>query len=72
MQAANQQKNLARFSELVLADRALHDQLRAITNPADFVALAIRLGAERGCVFTATEVEAALDEQRRTWLERWL
>jgi len=62
----------AQFRELVLADRELHDRLRATTTQTEFVALAVQLGAERGCVFTAQWVETAVCEQRRAWLERWL
>jgi hypothetical protein len=65
-------QNLERFGALVLADRELHAQLRATANEADFVALAVRLGAERGCVFSAPAVVAALREQRRVLRERWL
>jgi hypothetical protein len=72
MESLNERQNLERFGELVLADRALHDQLRATANEAAFVALAVRLGAERGCDFTAPVVQAAVNEKRRAWLERWL
>jgi hypothetical protein len=65
-------RNLARFGDIVLAEAQLHDQLRAAASEAAFVALAVRLGAERGCDFTAPVVEAAVREQRRAWLERWL
>jgi hypothetical protein len=71
MGAFDERENLERFGDFVLADPKLHDQLRA-ANPEDFAALAVRLGAERGCVFTAPAVVAALREQRRAWLERWL
>lgn len=72
MESIDQRQNLERFGQLVLADRRLHDQLRATANEKTFVALAVRLGAERGFDFTAMVVETALREQRRTWLERWL
>lgn len=72
MESIDQRQNLERFGQLVLADRGLHDQLRATANEKTFVALAVRLGAERGFDFTAMVVETALREQRRTWLERWL
>jgi hypothetical protein len=72
MKAMDPQQNLERFGELVLTDCELHDQLRATANEAAFVALAVRLGAERGCEFTATVVQAAINEKRRAWLERWL
>jgi len=72
MATIDQQQNLGRFGELVLANRELHDQLRATANEADFVALAVQLGAEHGCEFAATVVQAAINEKRRAWLERWL
>ena len=72
MESLDQRQNLERFGELVLADRELHDQLRATADEKAFVALAIRLGAERGFDFTAVDVEAALRERRRAWVERWL
>jgi hypothetical protein len=65
-------QNLERFRLLVLADRHLHDQLRQTADVDAFVALAVRLGTERGCVFTADEVRAALRERRRALLERWI
>jgi hypothetical protein len=72
MEHIEERQNLARFGELALADRKLHDRLRAATDEAAFAALAVRLGAERGCRFTAAAVEAAVREQRRAWLEQWL
>ena len=71
MDAPDQWRNLERFREMVLSDRELHARLRAAGRQA-FVPLAVQLGAERGCVFTAAAVEAALREQRRVWLERWI
>lgn len=67
-----ERQQLARFREQVLADRELHNRLRATASQSEFIALAVQLGAERGCVFTAQLVETALREQRRAWLERWL
>lgn len=72
MADTNERRNLERFGALVLADDALHDQLRAAASEADFVALAVRLGSERGCVFLPVTVTAAIREQRRAWQERWL
>jgi len=65
-------ENLDRFGELVLADRALHDQLRAAENADSFIALAVKIGAKHGCSFTAATVQADLNEKRRAWLERWI
>jgi len=72
METLKHRQNLERFGDLVLADRELHDQLRAAADEAAFVALAVRLGSERGCLFTARVVREALEEKRRAWLERWL
>ena len=72
MELLDERQNLERFGELVLADHELHDQLRAAADESAFVALAIRLGAERGCDFTASAVRDVLNEKRRAWLERWL
>jgi hypothetical protein len=67
-----QRQNLERFGELVLADYPLHEQLRAARDTEAFTTLAVQLGAERGCVFTAEVVRNALNERRRAWLERWI
>lgn len=72
MEPSHEQLNFARFGELVLADPELHAQLRATANEQEFVALAVRLGADRGCDFSLPVVQAAVEEKRRAWLERWL
>jgi len=72
METLTERQNLERFGELVLADRELHEQLRATANETEFAVLAVRLGAERGCDFTLPVVQAAINEKRRLWLERWL
>jgi Nif11 domain len=65
-------QNLERFRQLVLADRSLFEQLRQTADLDGFVALAVRLGAEQGCVFTEQEVREAVRAWRRAWLERWI
>ena len=65
-------RNLERFQEMVVADRRLFTQLRGTADLESFVALAVQLGAERGCGFTPETVHAAIQERRRAWLERWL
>ncbi|HEX5221300.1 MAG TPA: hypothetical protein VFZ59_17180 [Verrucomicrobiae bacterium] len=72
MEAVDEQRNLERFGELVLANRELHDRLRAATDEAAFVSLVVRFGEERGCGFSAATVQAALNQKRRAWLERWV
>jgi hypothetical protein len=72
LEPLTQAQNLERFGELVLADKALHDQLRAAPNEPAFIELAIRLAAERGCELTASTLQTAINHKRRAWLERWL
>jgi hypothetical protein len=71
METPDPQQNFVNFGELVIADRELHNRLRA-TGSEDFIALVVQLGQERGYVFTAAVVETAIRAQRRVWLERWL
>jgi len=72
LEPLTQALNLERFRELVLAESALHDQLRAAPSEAAFIELAIRLAAERGCELTASALQTAINQERRAWLERWL
>jgi hypothetical protein len=72
LERLTQAQILQRFGELVLADRALHDQLRAAPNEPAFIELALRLAAERGCELTASALQTAVNQKRRAWLERWL
>lgn len=60
------------FRELVLHDHALQQQLRETPDWTNFLALVLRLGAERGFRFAAADVEHAMHAARRAWLERWL
>lgn len=61
-----------RFRQRVLEDPALQDALRETTDTQAFIALARRLGAERGCHFTAEDVQEAMRAARRAWRERWV
>lgn len=61
-----------RFRRLVLEDVALQAVLRETADVAGFIALATKLGAERGCHFTAEELREAIRSARREWLERWV
>ncbi|GAB4191480.1 MAG: hypothetical protein OHK0022_05220 [Roseiflexaceae bacterium] len=58
------------FRLAVLADRDLQDRLRSTPDWQAFVELALRLSAERGYALTSTDLERALQESRRSWLER--
>jgi hypothetical protein len=55
---------------MVLADESLQAQLRDITEGDEFIAKVIELGEDRGCKFTAEDVEEAMRSNRRTWIER--
>ena len=66
------EESFEQFREFVFADVALQEQLRAAKDEESFIALTVRLGAERGYSFTTEDVTAALREARRTWIERWL
>ena len=65
-------QTLARFCDLVLADRQLHLQLCAMVDVETFAALATRLGRDHGCEFSVEDVQTAIRERRRAWLERHL
>ncbi|MGA8213801.1 MAG: Nif11-like leader peptide family natural product precursor [Candidatus Sulfotelmatobacter sp.] len=66
------QQNLERFRELVLQDPALQEQLKAPGDRDSFVALVLQLGQARGFDFTVHDVTAALQANRRVWMERWI
>ena len=66
------QENLERFREAVLADPGLQERLRATRDREAFAELVVRLGGERGYVFTAEDVAEAMREGRRAWLEQWV
>ena len=72
MDALIEQQNLERFGEAVLADPELHKRLRATDGIMDFAQLAVELGTERGYQFSVPAVQAAVQQKRRAWLERWL
>ncbi len=71
-QTEESRASLEHFRKVVLDDEDLLDRLRQSWNKKAFVALAVDLGRERGFNFTAGDVEEALREARRTWLERWI
>lgn len=71
-QSEETKASLERFRQLVLDDASLFEKLGQAWNKRAFVALAQRLGRERGFIFAAADVEDALREARRTWLERWI
>jgi hypothetical protein len=65
-------EQFARFRELVLADPALERRLQAIPDWQSFVEDAVRAAAERDVRLTESDVVAARDQAKRSWLERWV
>ena len=72
MEGIDERRNWERFGEMVLAEPELHNRLRAAADQAAFIALAVKLGLERECEFSAPLVQTMINEKRRAWLERWL
>ena len=64
--------NLAAFRELVRRNPDLRGPLRDTADAHFFCQEVVRLGREHGFRFTLEEVEQALRDERRAWLERWL
>lgn len=60
------------FREIVLADRGLQDRLRQPSERAEFVETAVREALENGVPLTPEDVETALRNGRREWIERWI
>jgi Nif11 domain len=60
------------FRRLVLADSALQRELQEVTHQEDFVVRFLSLARERGLAVEADDVETALRNSRREWLERWI
>lgn len=60
------------FYQLVLQDDQLQEQLRDISDFHTFVLQVVALGEAHHYQFTADNVQAAMQSQRRAWLERWI
>lgn len=54
------QENLQAFYKVFRTDLALQQELEGITDPSEYAAKAVSLGASKGIEFTAADVEAAL------------
>jgi len=61
----------AAFRQRVAAEPALAATLQALGDPRDFLREAVRLGAERGLVFSEAEVRGAMRQGRSAWSEQW-
>ena len=63
---------LSEFRRLIFSDTRLQEKLREIKDRQEFIHLVVESGRERNCDFTFDEVENALRDGRRVWIERWL
>jgi hypothetical protein len=68
--ATSTAESFERFRTFAVEDEALCRALEGETDPRAFAILAQRLGAERGFAFTTADVERAIVEGRRSWIER--
>lgn len=59
-----------RFHRHVQENPALLDSIRSIRGPERFKKAVVELGAAHGFIFTGEDVALALENTRRTWLER--
>ena len=60
------------FRLVVLADEALQAELRRFADKKEFVARTVELAAEHGFQLAAEDVEDAMREGRRSWIEQGL
>jgi Nif11 domain len=63
---------LEQFRSRVLENPTLQEKLLPISDRQSFCLQMVQLGAELGCNFTTEEVEAALRDGQRAWVERWI
>lgn len=60
------------FQSVVLQDLDLQAKLYAIEERENFLHQVVCLGAERGFRFDKETVVAAMESNRRAWIERWI
>ena len=63
---------LERLRERVFDDPALQQRLRGLGSKQVFAARLVEVAAEEGLDLTLEEVDEALTQARREWVERWL
>jgi predicted ribosomally synthesized peptide with nif11-like leader len=66
------QEKFEQFRHVVLQDLTLQERLRESEDRETFVKLLVHVGSEHGYNFTPEDVENALRDSRRAWIERWL
>jgi hypothetical protein len=61
-----------RFRLLVFDDESLQRELSELSEHDLFVAQVVKLARDRGLSVHEADVEEALSDARREWLERWI
>jgi hypothetical protein len=59
------------FLVIVLGDAALRDELRQAPDLAALFAMVMARSRERGIELTQEELQAVVNMNHRSWLERW-
>lgn len=65
-------EDLEKLRQIVFHDAALQNDLQAISDREEFIARVLKIGSERDLKFTEEDILQAMNEQRRTWIERWI
>lgn len=60
------------FRAVVLADLDVQRRLRDVNDPEEFVRAVVELAEQAGFEVTAQDVDGAMLDGRRTWIERWI
>jgi len=62
-------RDLEFFRRMILSDETLQEQLRDLTERDQFVTRVVELGEIHNCSFSIAEVEEAMREGRRVWVQ---
>lgn len=65
-------EDLEKFQHLVLADPSLQQKLYDLDSKTEFLEQVMLLGSNLGLQFDLEEVDQALQNGSRSWLERWI
>lgn len=60
------------FRSVVLADLDVQRKLRDVNHREEFVQVIVELAGQAGFKITAEDVDGAMRDGRRTWIERWI
>ncbi len=58
------------FRQIVFQDATLQRELHELVDPNEFIARVVALGAARGFDFNTKDVQQAMTDGRRAWIER--